>query len=49
MGTAWHENNTVSVRFSRADERASDTARNAVLYRLWYPISDQASSRVIES
>ena len=32
MGTAWHENHTVSVGFSRADRDAPDTARAAVLY-----------------
>lgn len=32
MGTAWHENHTVSVGFSRADQDAPDTARAAVLY-----------------
>ena len=32
MGTAWHENYTVSVGFSRADTDAPDTARAAVLY-----------------
>ena len=32
MGTAWHENYTVSVGFSRADADAPDTARAAVLY-----------------
>lgn len=32
MGTAWHENHTVSVGFSRADPDAPDTARAAVLY-----------------
>ena len=32
MGTAWHENYTVSVGFSRADVDAPDTARAAVLY-----------------
>lgn len=32
MGTAWHENHTVSVGFSRADANAPDTARAAVLY-----------------
>ena len=32
MGTGWHENHTVSVGFSRADESAPDTARAAVLY-----------------
>jgi hypothetical protein len=32
MGTAWHEIQTVSVGFSRADGSAPDTARAAVLY-----------------
>ena len=32
MGTARHENHTVSVGFSRADRDAPDTARAAVLY-----------------
>ncbi|RUS68392.1 hypothetical protein EGW08_023846 [Elysia chlorotica] len=45
MGTARHEINTVSVGFSRADERAPDTARAAVLYGADVPISGQAASR----
>ena len=45
MGTAWHEINTVSVGFSRADESAPDTARAAVLYGTLVPISGQADSR----
>ena len=32
MGTVWLENHTVSPGFSRADGRAPDTARSAVLY-----------------
>ena len=45
MGTAWHENYTVSVGFSRADQDAPDTARAAVLYGTVVPISGQADSR----
>ena len=45
MGTAWHENYTVSVGFSRADADAPDTARAAVLYGAKVPISGQADSR----
>ena len=45
MGTAWHENHTVSVGFSRADGSAPDTARAAVLYGTLVPISGQADSR----
>ena len=45
MGTAWHEINTVSVGFSRADQSAPDTARAAVLYGAVVPISGQADSR----
>ena len=39
MGTAWHENHTVSVGFSRADPDAPDTARAAVLYGNPVPLS----------
>ncbi len=46
MGTAWLENNTVSLRFSRADGSAPDTARAAVLYGNNNPISGEADSRV---
>ena len=45
MGTARHENNTVSLGFSRADGSARDTTRTAVLYRNNIPISGQADSR----
>ena len=45
MGTARHENNTVSLGFSRADGSARDTTRTAVLYRNTIPISGQADSR----
>ncbi len=46
MGTAWHENHTVSLGFSRASARAPDTARAAVLYGNNDPISGRADSRV---
>ena len=39
MGTVRHEINTVSLRFSRADGGAPDTARAAVLYGHNVPIS----------
>ena len=45
IGTARHENNTVSLGFSRADESAPDTARAAVLYGLDIPLSAQGDSR----
>ena len=45
IGTARHENNTVSLGFSRADGSARDTTRTAVLYRNTIPISGQADSR----
>ena len=45
MGTAWQENHTTSLRFSRVDEHAPDTARPAVLYGSDAPISGQADSR----
>ena len=45
MGTAWHENHTVSPGFSRADRSAPDTAGSAVLYGDNVPISGQADSR----
>lgn len=32
MGTAQHENHTIALRFSRANESTLDTARAAVLY-----------------
>ncbi|KAK6970105.1 hypothetical protein BgiMline_025729 [Biomphalaria glabrata] len=32
MGTAWHENHTVFVGFSRANRSAPNSARAAVLY-----------------
>jgi hypothetical protein len=46
MGTVRHENHTVSLGFSRADESAPDTAGSAVLYGNNDPISGQADSRV---
>lgn len=45
MGTAWHENHTISLGFSRADGSAPDTAGSAVLYGNHVPISGQADSR----
>ena len=45
MGTVWHENHTVSPRFSRVDRSAPDTAGSAVLYGNNVPISGQADSR----
>jgi hypothetical protein len=45
MGTAWRDNYTVSLGFSRADGSAPDTARAAVLYGNNIPISGQADSR----
>ena len=45
MGTARHENHTVSPGFSRADGSAPDTAGSAVLYGNHVPISGQADSR----
>ena len=48
MGTAQHENNTVSVGFSRVVESAPDTARAAVLYGSGsprVPIAEQVDSR----
>ena len=45
MGTAWHENHTVSPGFSRADRSAPDTAGSAVLYGDNVPLSGQADSR----
>ncbi len=45
MGTAWHENYTLSPGFSRADKGAPDTAGSAVLYGFYLPISGQAPSR----
>ena len=46
IGTVRHENHTVSLGFSRADESAPDTAGSAVLYGNNDPISGQADSRV---
>ncbi len=46
MGTAWHENHTVSPGFSRADRSAPDTAGSAVLYGDNDPLSGQSDSRV---
>jgi hypothetical protein len=45
MGTDCHENYTTSLGFSRVDERAPDTARPAVLYRVIIPFSRQSDSR----
>ena len=45
MGTVWHENHTRSLRFSRADTSAPDTARDAVLYGNNVPISGRTDSR----
>jgi hypothetical protein len=45
MGTDRHENNTVSLGFSRDDGGTPDTARAAVLYGNNVPISGQADSR----
>src|ERR1051325_4362241 len=46
IGTVRHENHTVSLGFSGADESAPDTAGSAVLYGNNAPISGQADSRV---
>ena len=45
MGTARHENHTISSGFSRADGSAPDTAGGAVLYGNNVPISGQTDSR----
>jgi hypothetical protein len=45
MGTAQHENHTLSLGFSRADRSALDTARAAVLYGDSIPISGQTDFR----
>src|SRR5215469_6091890 len=45
MGTARHENHNHSLGFSRASESAPDTARAAVLYGYYIPISGRADSR----
>ena len=45
MGTARHEINTVSLRVSRADRGAPDSARAALLYGNNIPISGRADSR----
>ena len=45
MGTGWHENQTISPGFLRADGNAPDTAGSAVLYGDNVPISGQADSR----
>jgi hypothetical protein len=45
MGTARHENNTISLGFSRVDESAPDTTGGAVLYGSNVPISGQTDSR----
>ena len=46
MGTTRHENQAVSLGFSRAGGSAPDTARAAVLYGAAAPISGRADSRV---
>ena len=46
IGTVRHENHTVSLGFSRADESAPDTAGSAVLYGNNDHISGQADSMV---
>ena len=45
MGTAQHENHTLSLGFSRADKSALDTARAAKLYGNNIPISRQTVFR----
>ena len=45
MGTACREIHTNSLRFSRADWSAPDSARPALLYGSNVPISGQADSR----
>jgi hypothetical protein len=45
MGTVRHEIHTVSLGFSRADHGAPDSARAALLYGHYVPISGQADSR----
>ena len=49
MGTASHENYTISLGFSRADAGSPDTARNAMLYDATNPISGRTDSRVCAS
>ena len=46
MGTTRHENQAVSLGFSRAGGSAPDTARAAALYGAAAPISGRADSRV---
>src|ERR1700721_3234244 len=46
IGTVRHENHTVSLGFSRADERPRDGAGSALLYGNNDPISAQPDSRV---
>ena len=45
MGTASHDNYTISLGFSRADAGSPDTARDAVLYGAASPISGRTDSR----
>ena len=45
MGTASHDNYTISLGFSRADASSPDTARDAVLYGASSPISGRTDSR----
>ena len=45
MGTARHENHSISLGFSRAGGSAPDTAGSAVLYGDNVPISGRADSR----
>jgi uncharacterized lipoprotein YbaY len=45
MGTIRHENYTLALGFSRADDSAPDTARAAVLYGHNVPISGRTVSR----
>ena len=49
MGTASHENYTISLGFSWTDAGSPDTARNAVLYDATNPISGRTDSRVCAS
>ena len=45
MGTASHDDYTISPAFSRADASSPDTARDAVLYGATSPISGRTDSR----
>ena len=45
MGTAWHENHTASLAFSRVGGSAPDSARAALLYGHNIPISGRTASR----